>query len=183
MGKTTRELIDEFIDIENDLEVVADGYDDANEAEVEALSNKLVVVKNEMQKKVDNIDRFSLELTRTENLLEAEVKTLRHEMKRLNNKRRAIKKTKEFFNQQLLPVVIETMGNNGIFRTDTARYSMHDAWGPLEITDEEAIPDKYRRYKIEVDKASARPDVIAAAEKDMGISGFEINKVKRVRRT
>ena len=183
MGKTTRELIDEFIDIENDLSNIGDGYDETNEAEVEALSNKLVVVKNEMQQKVDNIDRFSLELTKTENLLEAVVNTLRDELKRLNNKRKAIKKTKEFFNKQLLPAVIETMGNNGVFRTNTARYSMHDAWGPLEVIDEEAIPDKYRRYKMEVDKAGARPDVITAAENDMGIAGFKINKVKRIRRT
>ena len=60
---------------------------------------------------------------------------------------------------------------------------MFETWGPLEITDEEAIPDNFKRYKVEIDKKKARKEVIAGAEDGLGISGFKIEKVKRVRRS
>ena len=60
---------------------------------------------------------------------------------------------------------------------------MFETWGPLQITDEEVIPDNYKRYKVEIDKKKARKEVITAAEDGLGISGFKIEKVKRVRRS
>ena len=75
------------------------------------------------------------------------------------------------------------IGNDGVFQTDTTRYKMFETWGPLEVTDEEAINDNYKRYKVEIDKKKARKEVIAAAEDGLGISGFKIEKVKRVRRS
>jgi len=183
MGETTRSLVDEFIDIENDIELAEMDEGDESVALQKNLHNNLEVVRNKMKNKVDNIDRFSLELSRQENLLDAEMKSLRNEMNRLNKRKKAINKTKDFFNKSLLPMVIETCGNDGVFRTNTSRYSMYETWGPLEVIDEESIPDKYRRYKMEVDKKGARKDVIEAAENGIGIGGFAVSKVKRVRRT
>ena len=183
MGKTTRELVGEFIDLENDLELAQMEEGDDSVALQQNLQSDLEVVRNKMKNKVDNIDKFSLELSRQENLIDAEMKSLRNEMDRLNKRKKAINKTKDFFNKSLIPMIIQTCGNDGVFRTNTSRYSMYETWEPIEVIDEEAIPDKYRRYKMEVDKKGARKDVIEAAENGIGIGGFAINKVKRVRRS
>ena len=60
---------------------------------------------------------------------------------------------------------------------------LRDYVNKLEIIDEEAIQDKYKRYKVEIDKKGARKDVIDAAENGLGISGFKIEKTKRIRRS
>ena len=80
-------------------------------------------------------------------------------------------------------MIIKTVGNDGIFQTDTTRYKLYQTWGPLEVTDEEAVSDNYKSYKVEVDKKKARQDAIKAAEDGMGIAGFAIEKVDRVRRS
>ena len=116
-------------------------------------------------------------------LIDAEIKTYQDEIKRLRGRKNAIKKTEDYLNKDLIPMIIETAGNDGVFETETTRYKLFETWGPLEITNEESIDDKYKRYKVEFDKKSARKDAIEMAESGMGIGGFKIEKVKRVRRS
>ena len=80
-------------------------------------------------------------------------------------------------------MIIETAGNDGVLKTDTARYKLYETYGPLTVEDEDEVPNEFRRVKIEVDKKNARKAVIEAAENGLGISGFSIEKVKRVRRS
>jgi len=105
------------------------------------------------------------------------------EVKRLRNRKNAIKRTEDYLNKELLPMIINTAGNDGVFKTDTTKYKLYQTWGPVEVIDEESVPDNYKRYKVEIDKKKARQDIIKAAEDGMGISGFQIKKVDRIRRS
>ena len=177
MKLTSRDLIGIIIDLEEDILLEQD------EDTKVILENKLVEVKKEISKKVEGIDYVAIEMSRQSSLIDAEIKTMNDEVKRLRNKKAAIKKTEDYFNKTLLPMIIETAGNDGIFKTNTAKYKLYETWGPLEVNDEDVKPDEYKRVKIEVDKKGARKAVIEATEQGMGIAGFTINKVKRVRRS
>jgi len=174
---TTRDLIGTLIDLEEDML-----YEESEEQQT-MIQEGITKVKKEISRKVEGIDYFALEMSRQSSLIDAEIKTMNDEVKRLRNKKAAIKKTEDYFNKTLLPMIIETAGNDGVFKTNTAKYKLYETWGPLEVNDEDSIPDDYKRVKIEVDKKGARKAVIEATEQGMGIAGFTINKVKRVRRS
>ena len=43
-----------------------------------------------------------------------------------------LKKTEDYFNKELIPLIIETAGNDGVFKTDTAKYKLYEkAWRSL----------------------------------------------------
>jgi len=178
---TSKELVSELVGFEIELttlDLITD------ELEINEVSSKIDMIKNAIAKKTEGIDHFMVQMNRQVHLIDAEIKTLMDEVARLRNRKRAVTKTEEYFKKDLLPMIIETAGNDGKFETKTARYTMFETYGPVVVMDEEKIPDKYKRYKIEIDKKGARADLITAAEDNMGIVGFEqIRKVKRVRRS
>ena len=171
---TTKDIINEYIDLENELE-----YNQGDEQ----ISSDLVKVQQKMKNKVEGIDSFCVELSKQKNLIDAEIKTHMDELKRLRSRKKAIENTEKYLNKTLIPMVVKTMGEDGVFRTNTTRYKLYETWGPVTIIDEEAVPDKYKRAKIEVDKKGAREDVIKAAENGIGIAGLSIEKVDRIRRS
>lgn len=178
---TTRDLISELIDLEEQLEY--NSLTEDNETETAALTQSIELKKTEITRKVQGLDHFVLSLNKKEALNKAEIDTLSNEVKRLRANQKRIAKIKDWINKYVIPLVIETAGDGRKFETPTSKYTMFETWGPLEVTDEEAVPKEYKRAKIEVDKKGARRDVIEAAEKNMGIAGFSISKVKRVRRS
>ena len=174
---TSKDLLGMLIDLEQDLELCRE-----TENSIEVI-NKITEVKTLISKKVDSIDYFSVEMDRQTGLIDAEIDTYKKEIQRLQGKKNAIKKTDEYLNKVMLPMIVETAGNDGVLKTDTARYKLYETYGPLIVEDEEEIPNEFRRVKIEIDKKNARKAVIEAAENNMGISGFSIEKVKRIRRS
>ena len=174
--ETTRDLVNQYIDLEMEREF--------SDEEVQTeITQDLAVVQKELAKKVDNIDHYILELNRQENLIDAEIQTLTTEIKRLRNRKNAINKTEDYFNKVLIPMIIKTLGEDGVLRTDTTRYKLYTTWGPIEVTNEDDVPDEYKRYKVEIDKKGVRKKLIEAAENDLGIAGFKIEKVERIRRS
>lgn len=178
---TTRDLIGALIELELEKEMAMSK--DLAEDVIESIDKSIALCKKDIARKTSSIDYFMVQMNKKSGLIDAEIKTYQDEIKRLRGRKNAIKKTEEYFNKELLPMIIETAGNEGVFETETTRYKMFETWGALEITDEESIEDKYKRYKVEIDKKGARKDVIEMAENGMGISGFKIEKVKRVRRS
>ena len=174
---TSKDLLGMLIDLEEDLALCQE-----TENSIDVI-NKITEVKTLISKKVDSIDYFSVEMDRQTGLIDAEIDTYKKEIKRLQSKKNAIKKTDEYLNKVMLPMIVETSGNDGVLKTDTARYKLYETYGPLIVEDEEEIPNEFRRVKIEIDKKNARKAVIEAAENNMGISGFSIEKVKRIRRS
>ena len=178
---TTRDLVNEYIDIEMELEHAEIASE--NTLTKEELTEELVEVQTLLTKKVDGLDYYILELNRQENLIDAEIRTLTNEVKRLRSRKNAITKTEDYFNKVLIPMIIKTMGEDGVLRTDTTKYKLYTSWGPIEVTDEDAVPNEYKRYKVEIDKKGVRKKLIEAAENNLGISGFKIERVERIRRS
>ena len=179
---TTRDLIGSLIDlqIDRDNQELIDPEDTGSLA---LIDDAISEVKNSIANKTSGIDYMIVEMNRSKDLIDAEISTFMDEIKRLRNRKKSIQRTEDYFNKELLPMIIDTAGNDGVFKTDTTRYKLYETWGPIEITDEEAISDNYKRYKVEIDKKAARKAAIEAAEDGMGIAGFQIQKVKRVRRS
>jgi len=182
---TTKDLISNLIDLQLDKDMLelTETSEGQYSNEISEIENSITEIKNQITRKTSGIDHMIVQMNGHLNLIDAEIKTHMDEVKRLRNRKNAIKRTEEYFNKELLPMIIETAGNDGVFETDTTRYKMFQTWGPIEITDEDAISDNYKRYKVEIDKKAARKDAIAMAEEGVGIAGFKIEKVKRVRRS
>ena len=172
--KTTRELIGDFIDLECQLEV-------ANEEESTVLTSALEVTKKDISRKLDGIDHFMVNIDKKVHLIDAEVEALNKEIQRLKVRRRATESLKKYFNQTLIPMVVEEVGENGVYETDTARYKLYETFGPVAVADEERVPDEYKVVKMttSIDKKKARKDLTQGVH----IPGFFIEKVKRVRRS
>jgi hypothetical protein len=160
-----------------------EGEEDQLEPQKNAIMQSIEQKKVEITQKVQSIDHFMMSLNKKEALNKAAIGTYTDEVKRLRLHQKRIQKVKDWINKYVIPLVIETAGDGKKFETPTSKYTMFETWGPIEVTDEDAVPDKYKRAKIEIDKKGARSDIIEAAENDMGIAGFSISKVKRVRRS
>ena len=186
---TTRDMIGALIDLENELTYLEMQFDPDDEHrsavgdEIAITANKIVKLKSDIANKTSGIDYFIMEMNKQSGLIDAEIQTYLDEVKRLRLRKAAIKKTEDYLNKDLIPMIIETAGTDNVFKTDTTRYKLYETWGPLEVTDPEEVDDKYKRYKVEVDKKGARKDVIEATENGLGVSGFRIQKTKRVRRS
>tara|TARA_R100001510_G_C7645414_1_gene202798 strand:+ start:1374 stop:1919 length:546 start_codon:yes stop_codon:yes gene_type:complete len=177
--KTTTQLVGELIEVEQ--EILLEEDIDRTEELVEIKNNLQVEVKN----KIQNVDHFMLELSKKEHLIDANVEALKDEINRLKNKRKGLERTKDFFNRKLLPAVIEEIGNEGVYETDTARYKLYETFGPVQIDAHELHSD-FKKVEIveKIDKVKARKAAIDAFNSGMDMPpGVDIDKVKRVKRT
>ena len=175
---TTKEIIGEFIDLQTDLMLAED-----NEEQL-IIEEKISSIQSVMKKKVDNIDRFAVAISRKEGLIDAEIDSLTKEINRIKLRKKAGLQLKEFFNNQLLPAVVREMGNDGVFETPTARYKLYKSYGKVEVNQE--LAKDYVNIKMEqvIDKKRARKDAIAADREGKELpTGISIQKVDRVRRT
>jgi hypothetical protein len=173
--KTTRELIGDYIDLDMQLQI-------ADEADAVVLSSAMEDTKKDIGRKLDNIDHFMVDIDRKMHLIDAEVEAYTAEIQRLKLRRKATNSLKDYFNKTLIPMVVEELGDdNGVYETDTARYKLYETFGPVAVIDEEVVPDEYKVVKMteHIDKKKARADLVQGVD----ISGFHIEKVKRVRRS
>tara|TARA_R100000687_G_scaffold82674_1_gene82838 strand:+ start:1174 stop:1695 length:522 start_codon:yes stop_codon:yes gene_type:complete len=170
--KTTRELLGEYIDYDITLQ-----HDPLDEDAVKGKMGTLMQIKS----KVDNIDYFMVDISRKEHLIDAEIEALNDEIHRLKVRRKATESLKKYFNQTLIPMIVEEVGTDGVYETDTSRYKLYETFGPVAITDETLVPDEYKKVTMveSIDKKKARTDLT----KGVDISGMTISKVKRVRRS
>jgi hypothetical protein len=175
---TTRDLVGALIDLELERDLYSN-----DEESLKKVNEAIISVKSQIKRKTSGIDHMIVEMNKKADIIDAEIKTYNDEIKRLKNRKKAIQKTETYFNKELLPMIIETAGENGVFQTTTTRYKMYETWGPVEIIDEDAISDSYKRFKVEIDKKKARKDAIDAAETGTGIAGFKIEKTKTIRRS
>lgn len=172
--RTTKDLINEFIDVEIDKEMGISSSQDIN--------YKLSVVKGKIRNKTEGIDRYMVELNRKEHLIDAEIEAIKDEMNRLKFRRKAIESMKKYFNNELIPMIVDQLGDeNGVYETNTARYKMYETWGPVVIHNEDIIPDEYKVVKqVEsIDKLKAKEQLKVGED----IPGMGLYKIKRVRRS
>ena len=182
--ETTRELISELVDLELTKEYRLKAIDPALHPLIptENIEEGLQTVKNKIRKKTEGIDHFMVELNRREYLIDAEIEAIKDETARLRLRRKAVESMKNYFKNELLPMIVEQLGNDdGVYETDTARYKMFETWGPTVIYDETKVPKEYRVIKqVEsINKIEAKKDMKCGID----IPGMSIIKVKRVRRS
>jgi hypothetical protein len=172
--QTTRELVGNFIDLDMQLQY-------ADEEESLVITSALEVTREDISKKVDGIDHFMVEIDRKQHLIDAEIESLKKEQLRLSVRRKATESLKKYFNETLIPMVIQEVGINGVYETYTARYNRYETYGPVAIVDEDAIPDNFK-YVVEttkIDKKTMRKELTAGVD----VPGATIAKVKRVKRS
>tara|TARA_R110000824_G_scaffold13876_4_gene59662 strand:+ start:3046 stop:3600 length:555 start_codon:yes stop_codon:yes gene_type:complete len=182
---TTKELVGELIDVNQQLEYLEQKTDPDLEQH-KSLEEARMTLHREVRNKIQNVDYFMVELNKKEYLLDAEVESLKDEIDRLKSRRRGLKRTQDFFNKQLLPAVIMEVGNDdGVYETNTARYKLYETFGPVQV-DPHSVSDDFKKVEIvsKLDKVKARKAAISAfnAEADMP-EGISIRKVKRVKRS
>ena len=178
--KPATQLVGELIDVEQELFLT---QDEDRKDELEQEKKKL---QTTIRHKISNIDYFMVEMKKLEHLIDAEVESLKDEIERLKNRRRGLERTQDFFNRQLLPAVIQEIGDeDGVYETNTARYKLYETFGPVNI-DHDTILNDFKKVEIleKVDKVKARKAAINAfkAGQDMP-PGINVNLVKRVKRT
>tara|TARA_A100001391_G_scaffold204329_1_gene199619 strand:- start:61 stop:591 length:531 start_codon:yes stop_codon:yes gene_type:complete len=176
MKKTTKQLLGEYYDLEMGLSLAQDP-DDRYEIE-----DKLVSVKKNIRNKVEGIDRFLLDISKREHLIDAEIEAIKQEQERLKLRKKVISNMKNYFNNTLLPLVIEELGDeNGVYESTTSRYKLYETDGPVIIENVYEIADTYKTVKhVEtVNKKLAREHL----KQGFTVKGMSMNKVKRVRRT
>lgn len=171
--ETSRELINQYIDLEIELEWTSD------EEEKKAIQAKIIELQEEIKQKVENIDWFLQQLSRRRGRIEGEIDALRDELKLLYNRRKGMERTEDYLMKTLLPMLIETAGEDGKLETKFGRYSMYETWGGIEVEDEESVPNAYKVYKTKIDKKAATDAIKDGTE----IPGLKLNKVTIVRRT
>ena len=171
---TSREIIGTILDMEMQLEWSED------EQERIQFQKQLTTLQRQLADKVDNIDEFIVELQRRRNLIQAEIDTYTTERKRLYHRRNAVNRTKDYLEKTVLPLIVKTMGTDGTFETDTARYTLYERYGSLEILDETRVPDEYKKVQISVDKSTARKALMNGTPH---IPGLQLERVEAVRRS
>jgi len=175
---TTKEIIGDYIDLQVDLMLTED-----NEEQL-MIEEKISETQGLMKRKVDNIDRFVVSIETKGSLINAEIDSLKKEIDRLKNRKQACSNLKDFLNKQLLPAVVREMGNDGVFETNTSKYTLYKSYGKVEVNQE--LAKEYVNIKMEevVDKKRARKDAIEAAKRGEQLpAGLSIEKVDRIRRT
>lgn len=175
---TTKEIIGNYIDLQVDLMLA-----DENEEQL-MIEEKIKETESVMKKKVDNIDRFVVSIETKGSMIDAEIDSLKKEINRLKNRKQACSNLKDFLNKQLLPAVVREMGNDGVFETNTAKYTLYKSYGKVEVNKE--LAKDYINIKLEevIDKKRARKDAMEAAKRGEQLpAGLSIEKVDRIRRT
>ena len=176
--QTTKKLLNDLLSMETEIETGLLPKDSKTK-------KKLTTIRNSLQKKMQDIDSFQLELKTMEEVLKAEMKVHQEEMQRIASKVKKALQVRAFFDTQLIPRIIKEAGDaDGVYQTKTARYTLYETYGGVEI-DEENCPPKYKKAKVEhyIDEKQAREDAIEADKNGKTIQGLRIRRAERVRKS
>jgi len=173
---TTQEIVKQLLELEETIE---------GQVESQHERDTRNTLQLEVQQKIESIDEFLIEVRKREFVMDASIEALKEEEDRLKTRRRALSRTKDWFNQKLLPFVIEKLGDeDGIWETDIARYKLYETYGEVKV-DRSLVDDKYKKVEVResIDKSKARKDAMNAHKNGKLIKGLSIERLKRVRRS
>lgn len=169
---TTRTLIDDYFNIVEEIDFIEEQLSDPDAIESEEqlrnqhsnLQNNLNNIASLLTSKFDNVYKFNLELDRRNNIIQAEIDTLKKEITRLKRVKDVQLRAKEYMHY-LLKEIIKTKGTpnksgNLEIKTDIARFVLEKHWGGLEITDQSAVPSEYIIIEQKINNAKLRRDII-----------------------
>lgn len=178
---TTKDLISNIIDIEMSMSMC---IDDVESTEYEELALELQAAQTELGTKVESLDWFVTELDRRKGAVTGEKESLMKEINRMRRREKAIANVKKYVNNVLMPMVVKTMGNDGLYETDTSRYKLYNSYSSVEV-DMQNCPKDFIKTEVvqKADKVKARTEAIKADKEGYEIPGVTISKVEKVRRS
>lgn len=178
---TTKDLISNIIDIEMSMIMCED---DVESLEYEELALSLTQAQKELSNKVESLDWFVTELDRKKGAVSGEKEALMKEISRMRRREKAIDNVKKYVNNVLMPMIVKTMGNDGLLETDTARYKLYNSYSSVEV-DMQNCDDAFIKTEIvqKADKVKARAEAIKADKEGYEIPGITISKIEKVRRS
>ena len=130
-----------------------------NDDELSAMMQALDEWQGEFNEKVDNIVRYMRNLTREAEAIEAEEKELYKKRKTLENKA-----------DRLKAYIAANMAGLGLRELKAGLFKLRfQPTAPaISIVDESAVPEKFHRVKVEIDKLAIR-DALKYGEEVPGI--------------
>jgi len=147
--------------------------------------DNLKVLQSSIKRKVQNVDKFLVNIQKREYLLDAEIEHLKTEQARIVKRKNALQSTKKYFNDYLLPMFVKSLGKDGKWETDIARYTLYETYGSVMV-DPDLVSDDFKKVVIKesVDKVKARKAAMSAHKNgDTMPPGISILRVEKVRRS
>ena len=146
MGRNTHQLIEDYLEMiqftkMHDNIAIEEGSD-IHLAIKEAKRQEQIILDLLLQK-VDNIDNFVIHLEEKMAKLDAVKKVHKDEADRIQKRINSVKTLKDRMNKVFIPMIIETVGKDGVLETSSARYSMYETWGKM-LYDPKKVPEDYR---------------------------------------
>ena len=189
---TTMELVNEYIDVHQWMSNLSllepdpeSAHSDEWQDDFNNASTSLKNVQRIIREKITKVDKFVVNLSKKEHLIDAEIEAYKDEIDRLKNRKSSLEGLKKFFNEYLLPIVVMELGKDGVWETNIARYKLYETYGGVDI-DPDVISDDYKKVEIKesIDRAKARKIAMShdKAGKELP-AGITIKKIKRVRRS
>ena len=189
---STMGLINEYIDVTqwmDNLSLMEPDPESAHSKEwlddFNAASTKFEKIQIVIKNKISKVDKFVVNLSTKEHLIDAEVEAYKDEIHRLRSRKTALENLKKFFNEYLLPIVVGELGKDGVWETDIARYKLYETFGAVEV-DIDTVNEAFKKVEIKetIDRAKARKVAMSHAKAGKPLpEGITIKKVKRVRRS
>jgi len=161
---TTRDLLDEYFDLQEDLE---HGYPETPEELVpipSAVQSKMKEVEQALFDKLESIQYITMGKKEKQAILQARIDTYTAEVQRLRKKMKALDNAWHRL-QWLIMQIVKSVGSenkagNKQLKVGTDNYTIVHTYGPLEILDESRIPDDYIKLEQRIDKSALRKDII-----------------------
>ena len=176
MGKTLHELINDWLLLEERLEY-AEYLDDETVDEAKKASQ---AVLNAILDKTDNIDYVAIKLEEKIESLNAVKQVHEAEIGRIRKKIASAKRSKDNLMGVMIPLIIRTIGHDGVVETKSARYKLYQRWGK-PLYDPTKIDEKYKftEEALKIDYATLKKDAIDAGGKLEGVIVPRVDAVRR----
>jgi len=138
----------------------------------------------EIEKKVENIDGFTLALDQNKAVVQAKLDIINDEAKRLRKKREGMDKTKEYFYGQILPRIINQFGDGESYKTDVSTYKFAKKFSKVIVEDLGKVDAGFIRHPAPViDGNKARKAAIKAYKSGTKEGGFYVYEEQIVKRS
>ncbi|MAI88187.1 MAG: hypothetical protein CMF98_03690 [Candidatus Marinimicrobia bacterium] len=175
---STVELIQALIETHEQLSL-----DDCPDEYKNVLIEQEKLITNEIMNKSDSIHWFLTQIDIEENKLNSTIEIHQRELEKLKKKRLTIDRSKDKMKELIMTVVdkigVNQENGNKILKTDNKKYTIYETDGPLELIDENKIPDRYFKTERKLNRSLLRNDVKKTIKKEEEYA--KVSKIKRLK--
>ena len=175
---STVELIQALIETHEQLSL-----DDCPDDFKNVLIEPEKLITNEIMKKSDSIHWFLTQIDIEESKLNSTIEVHERELEKLKKKRLSVDKSKDKMKELIMSAVnkigVNEDNGNKVLTTDSNKYTIYETDGPLEILDENKIPDYYFKIEKKLNKSLLRNDIKKSINKEETYA--KVSKIKRLK--